>query len=148
MYGLPFVPWRVLMWGLMLYLVVTVAVLGVKDAYIINLTDHMARALALYPDGKDPHSGQDLTQILADQISQVVPVERVTITYGPWAPEPADVGMKELVIHVNQYDGSFVTTTVFYGSPLPIASQLFKAVGYEQKKPIIFPVQFSYYREW
>lgn len=136
------------MWGLMIYLVVAVAVMGVKDAYIINLTDHMARALALYPDGQDPYSGQDLTQILADQISQIVPVDRVTVTYGPWPPNPENIGLRQLAIHVNQYDGSFVTTTVLYGAELPIASQLFKAIGYKQEEPIIFPVQFSYYREW
>ncbi|MBE3578283.1 MAG: hypothetical protein IMX00_11460, partial [Limnochordales bacterium] len=53
MYGLPFIPWRILAWATFIYIVAAVAVTGVKDAYLINQTNHMARALAIYQDGKD-----------------------------------------------------------------------------------------------
>ncbi|HHY67975.1 MAG TPA: hypothetical protein GX517_12425 [Alicyclobacillus sp.] len=104
--------------------------------------------MAIYQDGKDPKTGQDLTEILARQIARVVPVDQVHITQGPWAPDVNNVQLKNLYINVDQYDGAFVKTTVLYGAEMPFAAQLFKAIGFQQKKPIVFPAQFSYYREW
>ncbi|MDI3329092.1 MAG: hypothetical protein QJR06_11110 [Alicyclobacillaceae bacterium] len=148
MYSVPFIPWRILFWAVFIYIVVAVAVTGVKDAYVINQTNHMARAMAIYQDGKDPKTGQDLTEILAQQIEKVVPVDgQPHITQGPWAPDVGNVGMRQLYIHVND-DGSFITTTTLYGAEMPVAAQLFKAIGFKQDKPIVFPAQFSYYREW
>lgn len=146
--GIPFIPWRMLIRVLVIYMIIAVGVVVIKDSYIMMQTMQMARAAAIYPNGVDPNSGQDVARILSQEISKVVPVDQVTITSGPWAPVPGNVGMRQLAINVNYYDGSYVTTTMMYGAEMPVAEHLFKALGYQQKQPIILPAQFSYYREW
>ncbi|GIM47679.1 hypothetical protein DNHGIG_32280 [Collibacillus ludicampi] len=146
--GIPFIPWRVLFRVLIIYLMMAVGTMVVKDCYVLSQTMQMARAAAIYQNGIDPNSGQDVARLLAQEISRVVPVDQVTITSGPWAPVPGNVGMRQLVINVNYFDGSYVTTTMMYGAEMPVSSQLFRILGYHQQQPILLPAQFSYYREW
>ena len=45
MYSVPFIPWRILFWAVFIYIVVAVAALGVKDAYVINQSARCSRTI-------------------------------------------------------------------------------------------------------
>lgn len=143
MYSLPFLPWRLLFWAVMMTLLISVAAVGVKDAYFLYTTNHMARAMAIEGEGQIPVLAQKLIQ----QIAQAVPVDNGRFFLGN-PPNPGSVRVRDLYVSVQPYDGQYVTVTSMYGMELPIAQRLMEILGIQNDRPIVFYARYSYYREW
>jgi hypothetical protein len=140
-------PWTFLFACLFFYVVLVTGGTMVKDLYLKSLTIQQGRAAAIYQNGMDPQTGVEAGQELADEIQRVVPVDQVSVTQNSFPPSTDSVGMQELVVNVNYYDGSYVTTTMIYGAKLPFSS-LLDRFGFHQTQPIPMSMQVSYYREW
>lgn len=140
-------PWTFLFSALFFYVLMVTGGTVVKDLYIKSLTIQQGRAAAIYQNGTDPAKGVEAGQELADEIQRVVPVDQVSVTHISFPPSTDSVGLQDLVVNVNYYDGSYVTTTMIYGAKLPFSS-LLDRFGFHQSKPIPMSMQVSYYREW
>lgn len=140
-------PWTFLFSALFFYVLLVTGGTMVKDLYVISLTIQQGRAAAIYQNGMDPQTDVEAGQELADEIQRVVPVDQVSVTHSSFPPSTDSVGMQDLVVNVNYYDGSYVTTTMIYGAKLPFSS-LLDRFGFHQTKPIHLNMQVSYYREW
>lgn len=131
----------------MIYVVLAIGTIIVKDIYISVQTILSARDAAIYQNGISLKTGNPVAQDLATEIQKVVPVNQTSITNYATPPSLSGVQIGNLTINMNLNDGDYVTATMIYGMTIP-ASGVLQALGYTPSQAIPLNAQFSFYREW
>jgi hypothetical protein len=132
----------------MIYIVISVGTIIVKDIDISVQTILSARDAAIYPNAVSLKTGNPVAQDLATGIQKVVPVTQTSITNNSTPPSLSSVQIGDLLINMNLNDeGNYVTATMIYGMTIP-GSGVLQALGYTPSQPIPLNAQFSFYKEW